>query len=173
MYVCVSYKASLQCGDFLFPLWSHDCRHGVWSPAFLASLFLSLFLSLLALECCDTLSFSHTLTSSRPNTHTHTGCVLAVERALHLETLVSLWSHRDITQLGGTVRVCVYGMCCWMQHDKSCCWWRVWRAASLHSGVVMCTEEGGAGCQFSMQSRCVCRGTDLRGGTGRTVAAVE
>lgn len=49
------------------------------------------------------------------------------------------------------------------------------RAAGLHSGAVavVCAGEGSAGCGFSMQSRCVCRGADLRGGTGRTVAAVE
>lgn len=44
---------------------------------------------------------------------------------------------------------------------------RVWRTERVRTGIVVCAEEGGAGCWFSMQSRCVCRGAGQRGGRGR------
>lgn len=41
-------------------------------------------------------------------------------------------------------------------------WKRVWLRERACTGTVVCAEEGGAGCWFSMQSRCVCRGAERR-----------
>lgn len=39
---------------------------------------------------------------------------------------------------------------------------RVCLRERARTGIVTCAEEGGAGCWFSMQSRCVCRGAERR-----------